>query len=159
MSEMVPMTRDAYNRKKKEVERMENEEMPVIAQKIAEARDEGDLKENAEYHAQREAQGMLQAKINQLKTQLANSVIINPEDIDHDKVGFGATVTVKDLDLEDVEEMTLVGAGDEDYDTGKYLLTSPIGQGLNGKKVGDTVEIPVPRGTLRFEILGIRYGE
>ena len=76
-----------------------------------------------------------------------------------DEVAFGATVVVKDLEYDDEEEYTLVGAGEEDYDTGKILLTSPVGQGLAGKKVGDKVEIEVPRGTLKFEILSIRYGE
>ncbi len=157
MHESVPMTREAYERKKRELDQMQNEEMAKIAEKIAAARDEGDLKENAEYHAQREAQGMLQAKINRLRDQLARARIVDPDQIPRDEVAFGATVVVKDLDLDEVEEMTLVGAGDEDYDAGKYLITSPVGQGLLGKKVGETVEIPVPRGTLRFQILEIRY--
>ena len=75
-----------------------------------------------------------------------------------DEVAFGATVVVKDLDYDDEEEYTLVGAGEEDYDTGKILITSPVGQGLLGKKVGDKVEIEVPRGTLKFEVLSINYG-
>ena len=153
----VPMTQDAYNRKKAEVERMENIEMPEITRKVAEAREEGDLKENAEYHAQREAQGMLQAKINQVKSQLANATIIDPEKIARDEVAFGATVTVMDLEDDFEEEMTLVGAGDEDYNAGKYLITSPVGQGLLGKKVGDKVEIEAPGGLLKFEILKIEY--
>lgn len=159
MANFIPMTRDAYNRKKEELYRMEHDEMPRIAQKIAEARAEGDLKENAEYHAQREAQGMLQAKINKIKSDLAGATIVDMDSQKKDEVGFGATVTVKDLDYDDEEEFTLVGAGDEDYDNGKYLITSPVGQGLLGKKKGDRVEIAVPRGTLKFEILGIRYGE
>ena len=155
----VPMTQDAYNRKKAEIERMENIEMPEITRKVAEAREEGDLKENAEYHAQREAQGMLQAKINQIKSQLANAIIIDPEKIARDEVAFGATVTVMDLEDDFEEEMTLVGAGDEDYNGGKYLITSPVGQGLLGKKVGDKVEIEAPGGLLKFEILKIEYND
>ena len=157
MPDYVPMTRDAYNRKTTEVKRLENEEMPKIAQKIADARAEGDLSENAEYHAQREEQGMLQAKINQMKGQLANASIVDPSKLPKDEVAFGATVVVKDLDYGDEEEFTLVGAGDEDYDAGKYLITSPVGQGLLGKKVGHKVEIEVPSGTLKFEVLAIRY--
>lgn len=159
MTEYVPMTRDAYNRKKAEVERLEQEELPKIAEKIAEARSEGDLSENAEYHAQREAMGMLQAKINLMKTQLRQASIVNPDKIPKDQVALGATVLVKDLDYDDEEEFTFVGAGDEDYDAGKYLITSPIGQGLLGKKVGEKVEIEVPKGTLKFEILEIRYDD
>ena len=157
MSNYVPMTQEAYDRKKTEIERLEREEMPKIAEKIAAARDEGDLKENAEYHAQREAQGMLQAKINQLKSQLANASIVDPSKIKKDEIAFGAKVTVKDLDYDDEEEFPFVGSGDEDYDAGKYLITSPMGQGLLGKKVGDKVEIPVPKGTLKFEVLKIEY--
>ncbi len=157
MSDYVPMTQDAYNRIKEEIEQMENHEMPQIAEKIAAARDEGDLKENAEYHAQREAQGMLQAKINEKKSKLARATIVDMSKVNRDEVSFGATITVKDLDFDDEEEITLVGAGDEDYDNNKYNIASPIGQGLLGSKIGDTVEIPVPKGTLKFEILAIRY--
>ena len=136
---------------------MQFDDMANIAEKIATARGEGDLRENAEYHAQREAQGMLQAKINKLREQLSFARIVDPDQIPKGEIAFGATVILKDLDLDEEEEMTLVGAGDEDYDAGKYLITSPLGQGLLGKKVGDSVEIDVPRGTLRFEILEIRY--
>ena len=159
MSDRVPMTREAYNRKKAEIERLEQEELPKIAEKIAQARDEGDLSENAEYHAQREAMGLLQAKINAMKSQLAQATLVDPTKLPKDEVALGATVIVKDLDYGDEEEFTLVGAGDEDYDAGRYLITSPVGQGLVGKKVGDKVEIQVPKGTLRFEILDIRYDD
>ncbi len=153
----VPMTREAYQRKRAKVELMEGEQMSAIAEKIAEARAEGDLKENAEYHAQREAQGLLQAKINQIKGQLSRAQIIDMADVPRDEVAFGATVKVLDLDFNDEEEMTLVGAGDEDYDAGKYLITSPVGQGLFGSKLDDIVEIEVPAGTMRFKIIEIRY--
>jgi len=157
MTDAVLMTRSAYDKRKAELDRLENEVMPSIAEKIAAAREEGDLKENAEYHYQREEQGRLQAKINQMRGQLASARIIDPTESPRDEVGFGATVLVRDLDLDDEETITLVGHGDEDYDTGKYLMTSPLGQGLAGKKVGDKVEIPVPKGTINFEILEINY--
>ena len=157
MGGSIPMTREAYQRKRDEVEHMEKVQMPEIAEKIAAAREEGDLKENAEYHAQREAQGMLQAKINQIKGDLSRAQIIDMSNVPKDEVAFGATVKVLDLDFDDEEEMTLVGSGDEDYDAGKYWITSPIGQGLLGKKVGEEVEIEVPSGTLKFKVLEIRY--
>lgn len=153
------MSQEGYNKIKADIERMENEEMPKIAEKIAEARAEGDLKENAEYHGQREAQGMLQAKINQLKSKLAAATIVDMSKIDKSEVAFGATVTVLDIDLDDQEEITLVGAGDEDYDQGKFLITSPIGQGLLGKKVGEVAEIAVPKGMIKFKVLDINYVE
>jgi len=154
---MVPMTKEAYNRLRAEIEHLEAVEMPLIAEKIAEARAEGDLKENAEYHAQRENQGLTQAKINQRKDKLANAYIIDPSKLNRDEVSVLATVKVRDLAYDDEEEFTLVGSGDEDYDAGKILSTSPIGMALLGKKVGDKIEVPVPKGKLKFEILSIDY--
>lgn len=152
----IPMTQEGYNKIKADVEHLEAVEMPIIAERIAAARAEGDLKENAEYHGQRERQGMLQAKINLLRDKLARASIVDPSKLPKDEVAFGSTVRVKDLDLEDEEQFTLVGAGEEDYDTGKILITSPIGQGLLGKKVGDKVEIKVPKGTINFQVLAIK---
>ena len=157
MNESVPMTREGYDRLKAEVTRLESEEMPRIAEKLAEARAEGDLKENAEYHAQRENQGMLMAKINQIKSKLANASIIDTSTLPKDVVSFGASVLVKDMEFGDEETFTLVGTGDEDYQTGKILLTSPIGQGLLGKKIGEIAEVNAPAGLLKFEVLAISF--
>lgn len=153
----VPMTRDGYNRIRAEIERLESVEMPKITEKIAAARAEGDLKENAEYHAQRENQGLVQAKINELKDKLARAAIIDTTSLPRDEVVFGCTVTVKDLQYGDEEKFTLVGIGDEDYEKGKILCTSPIGQGLLGKKVGQVAEIEVPSGKARFEVVSIDW--
>ncbi len=157
MVDRVPMTQEAYNKRRAEIEEMENVQMPKIAEDIATARAEGDLKENAEYHAQREKQGLLQARINDLKSRLSRAQIVDPSMIPKDEVAFGATVKVMDMDLDDEEEITLVGDGDEDYDAGKYLITSPIGRGLLGKKVGEVAEIAVPKGTITFKVLDITY--
>jgi len=157
MFDYIPMTQAGYEKIRAEAERLENVEMPKIAEKIAAARAEGDLKENAEYHGQREAQGLLQAKINSLKAKLARARIIDPSKMPKDVVSFGATVVVKDLAYDDEETFTLVGAGEEDYDTGKILVTSPLGQGLVGKKVGEVAEVEAPKGKLRFEIVSIRF--
>ena len=157
MIDSVPMTREGYNKIKAEIDRLENEELPVITQKIADARAEGDLKENAEYHAQRENQGMMMAKINELKDKIARASIVDPSQLPKDEVVFGCTVTVEDLGYGDEEQFTLVGAGEEDYDSGKILITSPFGQGLLGSKVGDAVEIEAPAGTLKFKILKIEF--
>lgn len=157
MDDYVPMTREGFNKLKADLERMEGVEMPAITEKIAEARSEGDLKENAEYHAQREAQGMLQAKINLIKGKLARAQIIDPATLPRDQVCFGSTVIVKDVDLGDEEEYTLVGAGEEDYDKGRILVTSPLGQGLLGKRIGETAEIPAPKGSYELEVVAIRF--
>lgn len=159
MSERIPMTLVGYEKIKAEVERLEHDEMPKIADRIAAARAEGDLSENAEYHGARESQGMLQAKINTLKTKLANGVIVDTSKAPKDQIGFGAKVVVKDLDFGDNEEFILVGAGEEDYDQGKINISSPLAQGLLGRKVGDIAEVEVPAGTNRFEILEISFDE
>jgi len=159
MSELIPMTRKGYEKIKAEVEHMEGIEMPIITKRIADARAEGDLSENAEYHGARESQGMLQAKINLLKDKLGRASIVDPSKLPKDEVVFGCTVVVKDLDFDDEETFILVGAGEENYDEGKILVTSPLAQGLIGRKVGDKTEIPVPKGTMRFQILEIRWEE
>ncbi len=157
MFDSVPMTRAGYNKIKADIDRLENEELPLVTEKIAEARAEGDLKENAEYHAQRENQGMLMAKLGELKDKIARASIVDPSKLPKDEVVFGCTVTVEDVAYSDEEEFTLVGAGEEDYDSGKILVTSPFGQGLIGKKVGETAEVEVPAGTLTFKILKIEF--
>ncbi|RIK76844.1 MAG: transcription elongation factor GreA [Planctomycetota bacterium] len=157
MSERIPMTRAGYDKIKAELDELENVKMPEIEKRIASARAEGDLKENAEYHGARESQGLLQAKINLLKSKLASAQLVDPATMPKDQVVFGATVKVKDLDFGDTEEFTLVGAGEEDYDLGKILVTSPLAQGLLGKKVGEKAEVQVPAGVNRFEILEIRF--
>jgi transcription elongation factor GreA len=159
MSERIPMTRAGYNKIKAEVEELQNEKMPEIERRIAAARAEGDLSENAEYHGARESQGLLQAKINLLRDKLAHAAIMDGTKVAKDEVSFGSTVVVKDLDFGDEEEFTLVGAGEEDYDAGRINVASPLAQGLVGKKVGDRVEVEVPAGVNRFEILQIRQEE
>jgi transcription elongation factor GreA len=159
MSDLIPVTRAGYDKLKAEIEHLDTVEMPKLAERVAAARSEGDLSENAEYHGARESQGMLQAKINMLRDKLARAQIIDTSKLPKDVVVFGATVVVKDLDFDDEETFTLVGAGEEDYDAGKILAVSPLAQGLLHKKVGDRVEIPVPAGTMKFEILEIRFDD
>lgn len=157
MSEIVPMTRKGYDKLKAELDHLEGVEMPAVSQRVADARSEGDLSENAEYHGARETQGMLQAKINLLRDKLNRSQIIDTSQVDRSQVSFGASVLVKDLDFGDEETFILVGAGEEDYDVGKILFTSPLAQGLVGRKVGEKVTIDVPAGKVKFEILGISF--
>jgi transcription elongation factor GreA len=157
MLDRIPISREGYNKIKAEIDHLEHVELARAADRVAAARAEGDLNENAEYHGARETLGMLQAKIHLLKDKLARATIVDPSTVPQDVVNFGAIVTVRDLDGSDEEEFQLVGPGEEDYDSGKILLASPIGQGLLGKRVGDHAEIAVPKGTLRFEIVAIRY--
>ena len=155
--ERQPITREGYDKLVAEIKHLESEVMPAIAQAIAEARAEGDLRENAEYHGQREEQGRVHAKIQQLKTKLAGCYIVDKADMPKGVVTFGSTVTVKDLDLDDVEQYEFVGPGEEDYDGPimKILTTSPIAKALMGKKVGDVVEVDVPRGSMKLEVTEI----
>ena len=155
MSDSIPMTRDGYNKLRQYLDRMEQEEMPVIVARIAEARAEGDLKENAEYHGARESQGLLQARINELKGKLTRAVIMDASTGPQDEIRFGVRFKVKRLSNGMTEEYELVGAGEEDFDEGKILSTSPLGRGFNGKKVGQIAEIEVPAGLRKFEIISI----
>ncbi|MCA9091892.1 MAG: transcription elongation factor GreA [Planctomycetaceae bacterium] len=152
-----PISQEGYEKLRAQIKELEEVEMPKIAQKIADARAEGDLSENAEYHAQREAQGLLQAKINLLKSQLANSVIVDKSSVPKGIVAFGCVVTVRDLDDGMEEKYEFVGHGETDYDGEimKILCTSPLAVSLMGKKAGDQVEVPLPRGTQRLEIVAV----
>src|SRR5438105_2880783 len=154
-NERVPMTREGYDKLKGDLDRMQNQEMIEVARRIAAARDLGDLSENAEYHAAREDQGHLQAKIDFLKDKMARAYLIDKSTLPTDTVVFGSKVKVKDLDLDEEETFILVGNGEEDYNQNKILTSSPIGQGLLGKKVGEIAEIQVPMGTVKFAILEI----
>lgn len=156
----IPMTREGYNRLKKEIERLENEEMPKVRDQIATARAEGDLSENAEYHGAREKQGLLQAKINELKGRLGNAEIIDPADMPKGEIRFGATFTAKRLDNNQAKTYTLVGAGEDDPACGKILATSPLAKAFLGKKEGEEVVFTNPRGVKRtFKIETISYAE
>ncbi|HAH49132.1 transcription elongation factor GreA [Gimesia sp.] len=152
-----PITQEGYDKLREEIRHLESDVMPEIAEKIADARAEGDLKENTEYHAQREAQGMTQAKINQLKSKLANCYIADKSTMPKGVVTFGSIVTVKNLDDGLDEKYEFVGPGEEDYlgEVMKILTSSPLAEGLLNRKVGDKVEVEVPSGTLRFEVLEI----
>jgi transcription elongation factor GreA len=154
-TDRIPMSKDGYDKLKAQLDKMKNEDMPRIAEQIAQARGYGDLSENAEFDAAVEAQGMLQARINELQDKLGRGMIVDKSTLPTDRVVFGSRVRVLDLDMNDEEDFILVGPGDEDYDQNKILLTSPIGQGLVGKKIGEEVEVPIPVGTLRLRIMDI----
>jgi transcription elongation factor GreA len=154
-NERIPMTREGYEKLRADLDRMQNAEMIEVTKRIATAREMGDLSENAEYHAAREDQGMLQARIDAKREQLSRAYIIDPNNVSVDAVVFGVQVRVKDLDSTEEEVYVLVGPGQEDYDNNRILTTSPIGKGLLGKKCGEVAEIKVPIGTVRYEIVEI----
>lgn len=156
--EREPISIEGYNKLREEIRRMEEEEMPKLAVLIADARAEGDLRENAEYHGQRENQGRMQAKINQLKHRLANCVIVDKSTLPKGIAAFGSVVMLKDLSNNKKEGYELVGPGEEDYDADvmKILLSGPLGQAIQGKKVGDLVELSTPRGLRKLEVTEVK---
>src|SRR3981081_2949957 len=121
--ERIPMTREGYEKLKANLDRMQNAEMIEVTKRIAAARDLGDLSENAEYHAAREDQGMLQARVDSLREQLGNALIVEQSSLPKDTVVFGARVRLEDLDSGKSEVYVLVGPGDEDYDNNKILTS------------------------------------
>ena len=149
------MTQDGYNKLKEEIAHLESVERPKISQQIGEARDKGDLSENAEYDAAKEAQGMLEAKISQLKGVLATARLIDEKAIGIETVKIMNRVTMKNLKTEKLMTYTLVSETEADFKQGKIAVNTPIAQGLMGKKVGDVVDIKIPSGILSVEIIEI----
>jgi transcription elongation factor GreA len=153
----TPTTREGYDKMKQDLEWMETVEMPRIAKLIAEARAEGDLRENAEYHGQRENQAMLQAKINLLKSKINDAYIVERDTTKSDEVSFGATVTLYDIDAEIEEKYQFVGPGEEDYrgEIMKILVTSPLALQLMNRKIGEVIDVETPGGRIKYEIKAI----
>ncbi len=155
MSEIYYLTKEGYDKLVQELHDLKTKERAKIAAAIAEAREKGDLSENAEYDAAKEAQGLLELKISKLEAMLMNSRILSSEQIDNSKVYILSTVKLKNLAKGDIVTYTLVSQKEANLKEGKISVESPIGKGLLGKEVGEIVEIKVPAGTLKFEILEI----
>jgi len=153
----TPMTQAGLDRLNAELDELENRR-PRILLSIKEAREKGDLSENAEYHAAREELAMTEEKITDLKYKIGDATIVDQSKIGGDAVVFGATVTVRDMASRDEEDYVLVGEGEADPLANRILTTSPVGKALLTKKVGDVVEVPVPKGKLKLKILKIRFG-
>jgi len=149
------MTEEGLRKLKEELIELESVQRPEISRQIAEARDKGDLSENAEYDAAKEAQGMLEAKISQLKNLIANARLIDESAIGTDEVQIMNKVTIKNLKTNKLMTYMLVSESEADLKNGKIAVNTPIAQGLMGKKVGDVAEIKVPSGTMTFEIVEI----
>lgn len=155
MLEFVYLTQEGFDNLKKDLHELKYTKRPAISQKVATARDHGDLKENAEYHAAREELSFVETKILQLQDRLARARVINEDDVSTDEVSILNTVKVKDLKRNKEYNYTLVSAEEADIKQDKISLSSPVGKGLLGKKVGDVTEIQVPAGLLKYEILSI----
>jgi len=150
------MTQGAYDRLLIELDTLKKVERPAVIQEISVARAHGDLSENAEYHAAKEKQGLLEDKIAELEDKIARSEIMTQSPSESDHIIFGARVSVKNLTTNKVLEYTLVGSDEVDPATGKISSASPIGKNLMGKKPGDVIEVQIPKGSLRLEVLSYR---
>lgn len=149
------VSHEGYEKLRKELEYLKKVRRRELSEEIGRAREKGDLKENAEYHAAKETQGLNERKIAELEEKLSNSQILDDTDIPKDQALIGATVKLKDLDSAKEFEYTLVAELEADFAQGKISVTSPVGRGLLGHKAGETLQIKIPAGTLRYKILKI----
>ncbi|HPE18864.1 MAG TPA: transcription elongation factor GreA [Tenuifilaceae bacterium] len=155
MSKVVYLTEEGLQKLRSELDQLRFVERPAISQMIAEARDKGDLSENAEYDAAKEAQGMLEMKIAKLEDTIANARVIDESKIDTSKVQILNKVKIKNTATKAVMEYTLVAETEANLKEGKLSVNTPIAKALLGKKVGDVVEVQIPSGTVSFEIVDI----
>ena len=155
--EKVPMTIEGFKKLEAELHRLKVEERPRIIQQIAEARDHGDLAENSEYHAAKDAQGLNEAKVAELEDKIARAEIIDPSQLSGSTVKFGATVTLEDEDSGDKVKYKIVGEHEANVREGRISITSPIARALISKSKGDSAEVTTPKGTRSYEILKIEY--
>ncbi|GAB4250043.1 MAG: transcription elongation factor GreA [Vicingaceae bacterium] len=155
MSQISYYTEEGLKKLKEELEHLKNVERPKISQQIAEAREKGDLSENAEYDAAKEAQGLLELKISKLETVIANARIVDESQLDTSKALILSKVKIKNLNNSAVMEYMLVSEKEADLKQKKISVDSPIGKGLLGKSIGDVVEVKVPQGIVKFEIIEI----
>lgn len=155
MSQITYLTKEGLNKLKKELERLINVERPAISKQIGEAIEKGDISENAEYDAAKDAQGMLEAKISELQSRIANARILDESKINTSKVQILTKVKIKNKKNNTTMQYTIVPEGEGNLKQGKISATTPIAKGLMGKKVGEVVEIKVPSGLIPFEIVEI----
>jgi transcription elongation factor GreA len=155
MLDPVPISKTGYNRLKEELERLEKNELPAVMQRVAEAREMGDLKENGEYIAGREQQGFLVGRIRELRGMLSRSDIVDCTKVEADEAAFGTVVTLLDLEANEKVTYQLLGPDEADHDTGSISIHSPIGEAILGHAIGDQFSVKIPRGDRHFEVVDI----
>jgi transcription elongation factor GreA len=156
--QMIPMTKEGKEKLEAQLDQLKRVERPLITEAIASARELGDLKENAEYHAAREKQGLTEALIRDLEDKLSRSQVIDLSKIPNSgKVVFGAFVTIENLDSGDETKYQIVGEDESDLDQNKISVTSPIARALIGKMEGDVAEVKTPNGISEYEIIEVNY--
>jgi len=154
----VPMTLAGYESLKEELRWRQQEERPRIIEAIAEARAHGDLSENAEYHAAKEAQSLNEGRVSELEDLIARAEVIDVTKLSGDTVKFGATVVLVDEDTEEEKTYQIVGDQEADVKSGRISISSPIARALIGKGVGDSVEVNAPGGARGYEVVRVQYG-
>jgi transcription elongation factor GreA len=158
MSEKVPMTPEGQARLREEIKRLREVELPQVVKDIGTAREHGDLSENAEYHAAKERQGMIVARINHIEQSLSRAEVIDPSKLSGSKIQFGAKVRLLNVDTEKEETFQIVGPEEADIKFGRISVGSPLARGLLGREVGDEVKLQMPAGPRSYEILEITFG-
>ena len=157
MSDKVPMTAQGYSSLEEELRYLKTTARPEVIRAIAEAREHGDLSENAEYHAARERQSFIEGRVAELEDKIARAEVIDVSTLDGDTVKFGATVTLVDEDTDAETAYQLVGEMEADVKNGRLAITAPLARALIGKEVGDSVEVMTPAGSKAYEILKVQY--
>ncbi len=152
------MTPDGFTRLEGELKRLKTVERPAIIRAIADAREHGDLTENAEYHAARERQSFVEGRVAELEDVISRAEVIDTTKLSGDVVRFGANVVVADEDTDDETAYLIVGSHEADIAAGRLSVTSPLARALIGKSVGDVVEVTTPRGHKAYEIVSVAYG-
>jgi transcription elongation factor GreA len=156
-TERVPMTVEGFKKLEAELHRLKAEERPRIIQQIADAREHGDLSENAEYHAAKDAQGLNEAKVAEMEDKIGRADVIDTSKLSGNTVKFGATVSLEDEDSGDKVKYRIVGEHEANVREGKISINSPIARALIGKSKGESAEVTTPKGTRSYEILKIEY--
>ena len=155
--EQIPVTKNGFEALEAELQDLIKVQRPTVVEAIAEAREHGDLKENAEYHAAREQQSFIEGRIQELEAVTGRAQVIDPSTLSGDTVKFGATVTIVDEETDEESTYQIVGDYEADLESGKISISSPIAKGLIGKSEGDSVVIRTPKGPGDYEILNVKY--
>jgi len=155
--EKAPMTRQGFEALRKELQHLRDTERGAVIRAIAEAREHGDLSENAEYHAARERQSFLEGRILELEDKISRAEVIDPADMAGDSVKFGASVTLADCETDAERVYLIVGELESDIASGRISYTSPLARGMMGKRVGDVFEVTTPGGIREYEVVSLSY--
>ena len=157
MSAKLPMTADGLSKLKSELENLKNSERPSIIKAIAEAREHGDLSENAEYHAAREKQSFIEGRISELENKISRAEVIDISSLDNSRITFGATVKITDLSSDKTHTYTIVGADESDIEKNLISISAPLGRAMINKTINDVIEVTTPGGLKEYQINSIKY--